>query len=62
VVFVELVVEGVRVREVDVQRLDDLFGLLRFEPECVLFDGAGALSRFLLRAHTTLPRTLPIYL
>jgi len=27
VVFVELVVEGVRVREVDVQRLDDLFGL-----------------------------------
>jgi hypothetical protein len=39
VVLVQLVIEDVRVREVRVQRVDNLFGFLGVEPKRVLLDG-----------------------
>lgn len=50
-VFVELVIEDVRVRKVRLERFDDLFGFLFVESECVLVDGACFLSYGLLGTH-----------
>jgi len=45
VVLAQLVVQDVRGREIGVQRVDDLFGLVGVDADGVLLDGAGLTAK-----------------
>jgi len=51
VMLMELVVEDVRVRQVRVQRIDDLFSLVLVESDRIRFDGTSLLSEYVFGSH-----------